>query len=546
MRSQTLAAALLAASITSGAGCASAVQSRARAATGPGDWVAYNGPLSGDRYSPLAEITTSNVAQLRQRCAYDTPDTVSFQSGIVAVGGTLYFTAFSRTYAIDGDDCALKWRHTRPEPTNYLEVNRGVAYADGRVFRGTGDAHAIAIDAVTGRELWDVVLGDAKLGESTPMAPIAWNGLVFIGNAGGDNFGVQGRIYALDAASGRTVWMFRVVSDSGPAAATWEKASAANPRTGGATWTSYALDESRGVLYVTTGNPAPDFVEALHPGENLYSNSLLALDAKTGRLLAYVQPIKGDFHDWDLSAGPALITTPSGRSVVAAAAKDGYVYGIDRGALAGGAASGPDSAALTVRYKALATTRDNATTPLSSERATRFCPGTQGGMEWNGPAYHRELGVLFVNSIDWCATVKLQPLDTLEGTPGKAWSGMDDPQMAFGRFDPFADARGWVTAVDAETGAIRWHVQTPKPMVAGVTATAGGLLFTGDLDGDALAYDARTGSVLWRSATGKAIGGGVISYAAGGRQRVAVAAGLNSAIWPVSGGAARVIVYALP
>jgi alcohol dehydrogenase (cytochrome c) len=511
-----------------------------------GDWVGYNGPPTGDRYSPLEQITTINVSQLRQRCVFDTPDTVSFQSGLVAVGGTLYFSVFADTYAIDGATCALKWKHTRPEPKNYLMVNRGVGYADGTIFRGTGDAHAVAIDATSGRELWDVPIGDPKLGESTPMAPIAWKGLVFIGNAGGDYFGVTGRIYALDAASGHTVWSFRTVSDSGPDAATWPKASPSNPPTGGAMWTSFAIDEGRGILYVTTGNPAPDFVEAFHPGENRYTNSVLALDARTGRLLAWVQPIKGDFHDWDVSAGPALITTRDGLPLVAAAAKDGFLYGIDRASLSASLPGGPDSSALAVRYRALATTRENESTPLSSERMTRFCPGTQGGMEWNGPTYQHQLGLLYVNSIDWCTSVKLQSLDTLKGAPGMPWSGMDDPQMGFGRFDPFPQARGWVTAIDAATGAIRWHVQTPKPMVAGITATAGGLVFTGDLDGNVLAYDARTGSVLWRSGTEKAIGGGVISYDAGGRQLVAVAAGLNSVIWPVHGGTARVIVYGLP
>ena len=167
----------------------------------------------------------------------------------------------------------------------------------------------MAIDAADGKQLWDVAIGDPKKGESVPMAPIAWNGLVFAGNAGGDNFGVTGRIYALDAASGRVVWQFNTVPDSGPALATWPKASPENPPSGGATWTSYALDEANGILYVPAGNPAPDFAHALRPGDNLYTNALLALDAKTGRLLAYVQPLKGDFHDWDLAAPPALITT---------------------------------------------------------------------------------------------------------------------------------------------------------------------------------------------------------------------------------------------
>src|SRR5665213_397017 len=298
-----------------------------------GDWTTYNGPLSGDRYSPLMQITTANIGQIRQVCAFDAPEAVNFQSGIVAVNGVLYFTLFNHTYAVDGKTCRQKWTHTRPEPDTFLMVNRGVTYSDGRLFRGTGDAHVLAIDAANGTELWDVSIGDPKKGESAPMAPIAWNGLVFAGNAGGDNFGVSGRIYASNATSGQVGWQFNTIPDSGPARATWLKASPENPPGGGATWTSYALDESNGILYVPAGNPSPDFARALRPGDNLYTNALLALDAKTGRLLSYVQPITDDFHDWDLSAPPALITSKSGRAMVAAGAKSGYVYNIDRSAV---------------------------------------------------------------------------------------------------------------------------------------------------------------------------------------------------------------------
>jgi alcohol dehydrogenase (cytochrome c) len=471
---------------------------------------------------------------------------VSFQSGLVAVGGTVYFTAFGNTYAIDGTTCQQKWKQARPEPANLLMVNRGVGYGDGKLFRGTGDGHVLGLNATNGAVLWDVTIADPTKGESVPMSPIAWSGLVFVGNAGGDNYGVTGRIYGLDAASGRTVWQFSTIPESGPARATWLKASPENSPTGGATWTSYALDESNGILYVTTGNPAPDFMEALHPGENLYSNSLLAFEARTGRLIAYVQPVKKDFHDWDVSAAPALITTKSGRPFIAAGAKDGYVYGIDRSGITATAGDTPDRNVLAIRSKALTTTQENIDAPLTTDRLTRFCPGTQGGIEWNGPAYHPALGLVYANSIDWCTSVKLMPVEKMKAAPGMPWTGMDHPESAFGQFDPTDRWKGWVTAADPESGNVRWKVQTPKPMVAAITATAGGVVFTGDLDGNALAYDAQSGKELWRHATGKAIGGGVISYEAGGRQYVAVAGGLNSPIWPVKGGPARVTIYTLP
>jgi alcohol dehydrogenase (cytochrome c) len=527
--------------------CARDERAGKRAAAPSGNWMTYNGPLSGDRYSPLAQITTANVGQLRPVCAFDAQEAVNFQSGIVAVNGVLYFTLFNHTYAVDGATCQPKWKHSRPEPETFLMVNRGVAYSDGRLFRGTGDAHVLAIDSADGRQIWDVSLGDPKKGESVPMAPLAWNGFVFVGIAGGDNFGVTGRTYALNAATGQVVWHFDAVPDSGPARATWQPASPGHPPGGGATWTSYALDEQNAVLYVPAGNPTPDFAHTLRPGDNLYTNSLLALDAKTGRLLAYVQPIKGDFHDWDLSAAPALFTTRSGRLFVAAGAKDGYVYNIDRSAVTARTGGQPDPATLAISSKTLVTTSENAETPLSSDRETRFCPGVQGGVEWNGPAYHPGLGLLYVNAIDWCTSVKLQPVTKMKGAPGAPWTGAEPADgWLFGRHDPVDRWKGWVTAFDAESGQIRWKIQTPKPMVAAITATAGGLVFTGDLDGSMLAYDASTGKELWRHATGKAMGGGVISYDAGGTQHIAAAAGINAATWQTKAGPGRVVVYALP
>jgi alcohol dehydrogenase (cytochrome c) len=526
---------------------ASSPQASSARVSSSGDWPNYNGPLSGDRYSPMTQITAANVGQLRQVCAFDAPEAVNFQSGLVEVNGTLYFTLFNHTYAVDAATCELTWKHTRPEPNTFLMVNRGVAYADGRIVRGTGDAHVVAFDAATGTLLWDVPIGDPRKGESTPLAPIAWNGLVFAGNAGGDNFGVTGRIYALDAATGRTVWRFDTVPSSGPALATWPKASPQNPPSGGATWTSYALDQSRGILYVPAGNPAPDFAAELRPGLNLYTNALLALDARTGRLLAYVQPLVGDYHDWDLAAPPALITTKSGRAFVAAASKDGHVYNIDRTAVTATGGGAPSSDSLVVRSKAQVTTIENVATPLSTTSETRFCPGVQGGVEWNGPTYHPGLGLLFVNAVDWCTYVRMQPTLQIAGKPGAAWTGAEPADgWLFGRHDPFEQAKGWVTAFDAESGAIAWKIQTPKPMVAAITATAGGVVFTGDLDGNLLAFDAPSGNELWRHATGKAMGGGIISYDVGGKQHLAAATGLNAGTWQVKAGPGRVVVFALP
>jgi alcohol dehydrogenase (cytochrome c) len=535
-----------------------------------GDWISYNGGYANDRFSPLAEIRTTNVAQLRRICSFDSGDTTSFQTGPVVVNGVIYVTTHNSTYAVDGETCALRWRHTRSAPPGFLKVNRGVAYADGRLFRGSTDARFYALEAETGEMIWNVPLGDPRIGESTPMAPIAWNGLVFVGTAGGDNFGVRARVYALDAATGREVWRFETVPESGPALATWPRRSPQNPPTGGGMWTTLTVDSARGVVYVPTGNPAPDFIEQWHPGENLYTNAILALDARSGRLLSFVQPIKNDYHDWDIAAAPALITTRGGRSLLAAAGKDGYLYGIDRAAIDHFASSGPGNAmtgvsggaiadrqsratvmyglagrdAMTVRYRTSTTTHLNTTQPFSSRRDTRFCPGSQGGTEWGGPAYDASLNLIFVNAVDWCTTVRLARLDTLRGRPGAAWTG--EVGGGFGRMDPKERWQGWLTAIDADNGEVRWRYRSSTPLLAPSTATAGGVVFTGDLNGTVLALDARTGRLLWFDTTPQAIGGGITSYSVGGRQRIAVPAGLNSPIWPVTGGPARVYVYGFP
>jgi len=508
------------------------------------EWPSYNGDLSANRFSSLREINPGNAKNLLPACTYDTGETTAFQSGLLMVQGVVYFTTNDATYAVDASSCALKWKYSRPAGRGGLGVNRGLAWLDGKLFRGTGDAHVIALDGSTGKPAWEATLGDGANGESVPMAPIAWNGMVFAGNAGGDNFGVTGRVYALSASDGHELWRFNVVPESGRTRATLKNVSDRNPPTGGATWTSYSLDAAAGVLWISTGNVAPDFLTALHPGDNLYTSSVVALDAKTGTLLRYVQPVRKDFHDWDMTSPPALIRTSGGREIAAAAGKDGLLYGIDRSGVASGGKSSDRQ--LKILYATPVTTRTNVKTPLNEKTETRFCPGTQGGTEWNGPAFDPPLNLLVVNSVDWCALVKIADAATVTGKRGSPWAGSGDPQHPFGSLDPKEMWGGWLTAVDADTGRIRWKYKSPTPMLAAVTPTAGGVVFTGDLNGDVLALDAANGSVLWRNATGAALAGGVISYQTDGRQRIAVAAGMSAFNWPLPKVTARVIVYGLP
>jgi PQQ-dependent dehydrogenase (methanol/ethanol family) len=513
-----------------------------------GDWPSYNRTLAGDRFSPLTEIDRSNVSSMREICTYTLPEVAALQAGPVVIGGSMYLSTDTMTYAIDAATCAEKWKRSRhvATPGGGPAVNRGVAYLDGRVFRGTSDTHVLALDAADGHTVWDVQLDVAGPGVQLPMAPIAWKGLVFIGNAGGDRAGVIGHVYALDAATGQIKWRFDVVPSSGPAHDTWGHGqAAAYPISGGAFWTSFTLDEAAGVLFVSSGNPAPDFDSAMRDGENLYANSLIALDATSGRMLAFNQLVKHDFHDWDVDSPSPAVTTRSGRAVIASANKDGLLSVVDRSRIMSRAAVNALAGAgapleLPVLYQVATTTRENVDVPLSRDRATHFCPGILGGAEWNGAAYDPTRNTFFVGANDWCTTVQLQRENSPVPRVGAAWFGNTQGGQ---RMDSTSAAKGWLTAYDAENGGVRWKFQAPRPVLAGVTPTAGGLVFTADLGGNVYAFDADDGHIRWQVSAGQSIGGGVVSYAAGGHQRIGVASGMRSPIWPGGSQSSHVIVY---
>jgi alcohol dehydrogenase (cytochrome c) len=272
----------------------------------------------------------------------------------------------------------------------------------------------------------------------------------------------------------------------------------------------------------------PAFLGQVRIGDNLYSNSLLALDVRTGSLRWFHQMVPHDTHDWDFThAGPLFRTTIRGavRSVVAAVGKDGVLRVLDR-------------ETHDLLYETPVTTRENVDAPVTAA-GTYACPGFWGGVQWNGPAYHPGLQLLFVNAVDWCSTYKA--IDEVRYIRGRNYLG------GAAVLDPIEKASGWLTAVDAGTGAIRWRYHSPAPLVAAIATTAGSLVFTGELTGDFLALDARTGDVLYRFNTGGPVGAGVISYAVGGKQYVAVLSGRPSRF--ATGrepGAATVLVFGLP
>lgn len=508
-----------------------------------GDWPSYNRTLAGDRFSPLTEINRANVVRLRRICTYTLPEVTSLQTGPLVVNGTMYFTTDTISYAINAATCAERWKQVRHSETpSSLAVHRGFAYLNGRLFRGTSDAHVIALDPADGRLLWDHLIDEKAPGVSIPMAPIAANGLVYVGHAGGDQVGVTGHVYALDAKDGHVVWKFDVVPTEA-ARATWT-----NPRlplSGGGFWTSFTLDSTYGVLYVPAGNPAPDFDVELRPGDNLYTNSVIALDAATGHMLGYNQIVTRDSHDWDVDSPPTLVTTRSGRAIVASANKNGLLSILDRSRLMTRevTTAGDLSAALPLLSETPTTTRENVNAALSRDSLVRFCPGIVGGVEWNGAAYSPQTNTLFVGAVDWCARVQLKRDTTEVPALGMSWLGAENSMETM--FDPPDQAKGWITAYDAENGLVRWKYRAGHPILAGVTPTAGGLVFAADLGGELYAVDVNSGGVLWHTATGQSTGGGVITYVAGGRQLVGVASGMKSPVWPGGAERSRVLVYGL-
>jgi PQQ-dependent dehydrogenase (methanol/ethanol family) len=476
----------------------------------PGDWAMYGRDYASTSFSPLSEITPANVSKLKQVCSYPLPENVTFESSLVAINGTLYFTTGASTYALNSTDCSLRWRVQYEGGGGTV---RGLAVAGNRIYRGFRDGAMVAYDINDGHQLWITKLTEPDGKPATiAAAPVVWNGMVYIGTSGAER-ACGCFVAGLDAATGRVVWKFQIVPTGDvPGSETWPKGVHIG---GGSVWTSLTIDTASGLLYVPTGNPGPDFSSAYRPGANLYTGSIVALDAKTGSLRSWYQLVPHDYHDWDQAAPPAVVRTKQGSKRAMAAGKAGFLFGID-------IASGK------IAFKTPVTTIDNIEAPLTPE-GTHFCPGTAGGVQWNGPTFSSATNLVYVNSVDWCTTIKLDPkLPVFE--PGQQFLGTLN---GFGVKD--SRKSGWLTAVDADTGVVRWKQEMASPMVAGMAITASGLVLTGDLNGDFLALDAANGKILHRIPTQQPIGGGVATFQSGGKQRVAIAAGLVDAIMQTKG-----------
>jgi alcohol dehydrogenase (cytochrome c) len=495
------------------------------AASATDGWLYASHDYAGTRFVDLKQITPANARNIKPVCLYRSEQAAPVQTSPLVYQGVMYLTFGRATVAIDAKTCRERWTYIwQPKGQEISPANRGAAIKDGKLVRGTADGYLIALNMTDGSLLWSQPIASFADGQYLSMPPLIFGDLVIVGPAGAD-FGAKNWVGAFELATGDKVWKFNLIPDPDePGADTWESAQSLK-HGGGSLWTPLSLDAKAGIVYLPVGNPAPDFYGQLRPGANLYTDSLVGLDARTGKLQWHRQFIPHDVHDADLSqVSPLFTTTIDGkpRAVIAVSGKDGLLRLIDR--------DSHDQF-----YEVPITTRENVDA-LPTVEGVRRCPGLLGGTEWNGPAYDAGRNTLFVPAVDWCGTFSKSPKDP------PVMRGMHYYGGAVAS-DPREKAKGWLTAVDASTGKERWKYASPTPLVAGVTATSGGVLFTGDLNNDFLALDARTGEVLYRFNTGGSIGGGVISYALDGKQYVATASGTVSAFFAGSGLPA-VVVFA--
>jgi len=473
----------------------------------------------------------------------------SLETTPIVVNGIMYVTtAFDHVYALDARTGEQLWhyKHAMGPITTYCcgPNNRGVAVYGDHVYLGTLDAKLVALDAKTGKKIWEQQVGDPELGYSETMAPTAVNGKILIGTNGGE-YGIRGFVKAYDAKDGKLLWTFNTIPEDSVGVwatkdatgrdmlrniAAEKEAFAKNgdpyKTLGGGVWQNPAVDLDTKRIYFLVGNPSPDLDGGLRPGDNLYTDSLVSVDLETGKYACHFQYIAHDV--WDLDAvSPAILTqvkNDKGETVKAIlhAGKTGHVYVNDA------------KDCSLIRFSEAMVPQENMWV-LPTKEGARMLPGANGGVEWSPMAIDPNLGLTYAINLH-------QPMTYhVESTPypsGKLWLG-----GAF-KVIPAEEQWGNVTAVDYNTGKIRWQVKTPQPMIGGIIATAGGIAFTGEGNGYFKAYDSETGAVLWKFQAGAGVNAPPASYTVDGKQYIVVGAGGNTQLDYKRGNS--IIAFTLP
>ena len=489
------------------------------------EWLLPNHDYAGQRFVDLKQINRDNAAQLRPVCIYQAGDMRIFQPNPLVYKGAMYLTTVTSTIAVDAATCAVRWRYDWQPKAKEAELKignvvrnpyraRGVALKDGMLVRSTSDGYLIALDAETGKLVWERAVANAEKYELMNMAPLAYGDLVITG-IGISEFGVKGWIGGFRLANGEPVWRFNTVPDEAEhAAETWNPTEG-RTRGGGGVWVTPSLDTAPGLLYVAVGNPVPDFFGGVRTGKNLYRSKW------------FRQFVAHDLHDWDLTVTNPLysaVIDGTRRPLVSVAGKDGVLRAVDR-------------ESQKQIYEIPLTTVSSADIDPTVE-GVHTCPGALGGFQWSSPSYNPTTNVLVAPTVDWCGVFK--KADELRYIPGQLYMGGSFT------YDPVEKSRGWLTAVNASTGDILWKYESKRPMLASVTTTSADLVFTGELTGDFVVLDGRRGDVLYRFNTGGPVGAGVITYAVNGKQYVAVTSGATAPFWRTPPASSTLVIFALP
>jgi alcohol dehydrogenase (cytochrome c) len=484
----------------------------------PQNWMTYSGDYSGKRFSGLDQIDTTNARTLVAKWVYQTGATGKLETTPLVVDGILYATAQdNRAFALDARTGRPIWMYQRQVPEDIRpccgRVNRGMAILGDRVFLGTLDAHVIALDAKTGSVIWDMVAADYRTGHSFTVAPLAVKNLVVIGISGGE-YGVRGFIDAYDATTGERKWRFYTVPGPGePGHDTWEGDSW---KVGGApAWNTGTYDPTTNQIFWPTGNPSPSNRGEGRAGDNLYSNSLLALNADTGKMNWYFQFTKHDEHDWDATQVPVMIDA-GGKHLIAQADRNGFFYVIDR-------TTGKLIFANAYGKTTWSDAKDSEGRPLANKNASptleghTVCPGALGTTNFMAPTYDPQAGLFYVTARDQCDTFSTapQPYEAGHAFYGSAYFPSEEAE-------PY---RGFLKAIDPATGQVKWKFEHTSPTWSGVLSTAGGLVFSGDAEGNFIAFNASLGKPLWHFQMGGAVYAAPMAFAVEGKEYVAIAAG---------------------
>ena len=503
------------------------------------------------RYYPGAQINAGNVSKLRPAFTFQTEVLESMQTAPVVVDGIMFITtSYNHVYALDAVTGKEFWhyKHKQGPVTTYCcgPNNRGVAILGDRVFMGTLDAKLVALDAKTGKLLWSTQIADPEAGYSETMAPVAVDGMILIGTNGGE-YGIRGFVKSYDANDGKLLWTFNTVPEKGHEGV-WavndatnrnmlrdiagEKAQLAKQggdfykTLGGGVWMAPAVDRETGTAFFVVGNPSPDLYGKERPGDNLYTDSIVAVDLKTGAYKWHYQYIAHDV--WDLDAvSPVILTEAKGkdgkmRKVAIHGGKTGHVYVHDR------------STGELIRFSEAMVPQENMWV-LPTKDGARMLPGANGGVEWSPMAINPKHRLAYAANLHQPMTYHVEES---KYPGGKLWLG--------GAFKTIAAEKQWgrLAAVNIDTGKMAWKFDTEQPLIGGVLATAGDLVFNGEGNGLFRAFHAKTGKKLWEYQAGAGVNAPAVSYSVNGKQYIAVAAGGNTQLDFKRGNS--VIVFALP